>query len=349
MQPAGAVAQSWKTQASNTAANLRGISAVNKQVAWASGTGGTFVRTVDGGEHWQAGVVPGAEQLDFRDVEAFSDRTAMLLAIGPGERSRIYGTEDGGAHWTMLMQNANPKAFWDCMAWWDAKHGIVVGDPVNGNFELLITTDGGQTWINGEAPAKANEGAFAASGSCIAVEGAYREIRQQAAWQVEARAWFVTGGAAARVFASSNAGATWAAATPPMLSGPASAGAFSVAFADANNGVIVGGDYQQPGEARGNVAVSRDGGASWSRPKGLAPRGFRAAVAYDRDAKMFVTVGTTGSELSRNGDSWQPVDSENYNALSFAPDGGGWAVGPQGKIVVWVPLPHHSRFRPRLP
>jgi hypothetical protein len=33
--------------------------------------------------------VPGAEKLDFRDVEAFGESTAYLLSAGPGEGSRI--------------------------------------------------------------------------------------------------------------------------------------------------------------------------------------------------------------------------------------------------------------------
>lgn len=343
-------AQSWKTQVSNTTASLRGVSAVSKKVAWASGTAGTVLRTTDGGEHWEASTVPGAEQLDFRDIETFDERSAIVLAIGPGTKSRIYRTDDGGAHWNQLMQNSNPKGFWDCMAWWDAKHGIVIGDPVNDNFELLITTDGGATWINGEAPAKPNEGAFAASGTCIDVEGAYREVRNRTASELEARVWFATGGTVAHIFRSSNAGASWTAATPPMLSGPASAGIFSVAFSSDSDGVAVGGDYQKPNETRGNVAITRDGGASWESPKGTVPRGFRSAVDYDRDGKLWVAVGTSGSDYSKdNGKTWQAIDSENYNALSFAPDGAGWAVGPKGLIAAWVAPKHKSRFRPRLP
>lgn len=343
-------AQSWQSQNSNTTASLRGVSAVSKKVAWASGTAGTVLRTTDGGGTWEVSTVPGAEQLDFRDIEAFDDHNAIVLAIGPGTKSRIYRTEDGGAHWSQVMQNSNPKGFWDCMAWWDTKHGMVIGDPVNDNFELLITTDGGTTWINGEAPAKPNEGAFAASGTCIAVEGTYREARTRSGSELQARVWFATGGAVAHVFRSGNAGASWTAATPPVLSGPASAGIFSLAFSNDSDGVAVGGDYQKPNQTRGNVAITKDGGTSWESPDGVVPRGFRSAVAYDHGGKLWVAVGTSGSDYSKdNGKTWQPIDAENYNALSFAPDGAGWAVGPKGKIAAWVAPKHKSRFRPRLP
>src|SRR6202035_4327045 len=66
----------WNPQKSNTTASLHGLSIVNANVVWASGTGGTFVRTTDGGETWQAGTVPGGEKLDFRDVYAVDGKTA---------------------------------------------------------------------------------------------------------------------------------------------------------------------------------------------------------------------------------------------------------------------------------
>ena len=171
---AASAAAQWQTQNSSTDASLRGISAVSANVAWASGSNGTVLRTVDAGEHWQKLTVEGAEQLDFRDIQAFSESTAFGLSIGPGEQSRIYKTTDAGQHWTLQFTNHDPKAFYDCFAFWDEKHGIAVSDSVNGAFPLIITTDG-QTWNTLHPrqmpPALANEGAFAASGTCIATAG----------------------------------------------------------------------------------------------------------------------------------------------------------------------------------
>src|ERR1044072_1741744 len=123
----------WVAQVSGTNVRLRGVSAVNRRVAWASGTGGPYARPLDGGRPWQAGQVPGAADLDFRDVDAFDANTAYLLAIGEGERSRIYKTPDGGRHWTLQFQNARAAAFYDCMAFWDERRGIPVSDPVEGH------------------------------------------------------------------------------------------------------------------------------------------------------------------------------------------------------------------------
>src|SRR5687767_5588969 len=84
----------WQKQISGTTVRLRGLSAVSTSVAWASGQGGSYTRTIDGGRTWRSATVPGAETLDFRDVDAFDANTAYLLAIGEGDKSRIYKTTD---------------------------------------------------------------------------------------------------------------------------------------------------------------------------------------------------------------------------------------------------------------
>src|SRR4051812_42012450 len=237
-----------------TTENFRGVSAPSEQVVWASGTHGTYVKTVDGGQRWQVERVPDTAALDFRDIEAFSADLAYLLAAGPGEQSRIYKTTNGGTDWALQFTNHDPKGFFDCMAFWDRDHGIAVGDPVDGKFQLIKTENGGKDWkpIPPEKlpPAMDGEGAFAASGTCIAVQG-------------KKNVWFVTGGSAARVFRSSDAGETWSVVETPIVHGPASAGIFSVAFSDAKHGVIAGGDYKQPNKDVASVATTSDAGKSW--------------------------------------------------------------------------------------
>lgn len=136
----------WISEQSGTTARFRGVSAVSTLVAWASGSGGAVARTIDGGKTWRTMKVPGAEKLDFRDVEGVDANTALVLSIGEGENSRIYKTTDGGKSWTLQFTNHNAKAFYDAFAFWDARHGIAMGDPIDGRFLLLTTDDGGDTW-----------------------------------------------------------------------------------------------------------------------------------------------------------------------------------------------------------
>ncbi|HYO91193.1 MAG TPA: hypothetical protein VEQ40_06135, partial [Pyrinomonadaceae bacterium] len=251
----GAASAQWAAQSSGTGVRLRGVSAVSRTVAWASGDKGTYARTTDGGKTWQAGTVPGASELDFRDVDAFSADTAYLLSIGEGEKSRIYKTTDGGKSWVLQFKSSRPEAFFDSMAFWDSERGIAVSDPVGGRFLIISTSDGGRTWtempVDGMPAALAGEGAFAASGTCIAVEG-------------KRNVWFGTGGPeGARVFRSNDGGRTWAVTKTPISSGK-SAGIFSVIFWNSKQGVVVGGDYTKEREAKNNVAVTNDGGETWT-------------------------------------------------------------------------------------
>lgn len=317
------VAAQWIEQASGTKMRLRGVSAVNARVAWASGANGTVLKTTDGGATWQALKVPDAEKLDFRDVDAFDANTAYVLSIGEGEKSRIYKTTDGGKTWQLQFTNHNPKAFFDAMAFWDAKHGLAVSDPVDGHFLVIKTSDGGANWkevSSAQMPlAIAGEGAFAASGSCITVEG-------------NKNAWFATGGGAARVFRSTDGGESWQVAATPIVSGLPPAGIFSIVFKTAQNGVIVGGDYTKESDAQNHVATTNDGGKSWTLAKVL-PKGFRSAVAYvSGKTSRLIAVGPSGTDFSQNdGLNWIPLGTTGYHAVSFAADSG-WAVGEGGRI-----------------
>jgi photosystem II stability/assembly factor-like uncharacterized protein len=321
----------WQPQNSGTDADFRGLCAVSAQVAWASGTRGTVLRTVDGGKRWEKVNVPGAESLDFRDIQAFDAQEAFVLSIGPGESSRIYKTTDGGKHWRLLFTNPDAKAFYDGFAFWDRKHAIAMSDSVDGKFPLLTTEDG-ETWKplipRALPPALPNEGGFAASGTCIAVSG-------------KSDVWFVTGGPEARVFHSADRGVHWEVVTTPLLSGAPSRGIFSIAFQDRRNGVIVGGDYSVSQAGERTAAYTRDGGKTWMLAE-KCPAGFRSAAAFLPGATpmLWIAVGTSGSDSSRDGGkTWQSFDTGNVNAVSFVDSHTGWAVGPKGKIARFAPAP----------
>ncbi len=317
-------------QNSPTTENLRGVSALSNRVAWASGSHGTYLRTLDGGKTWRVAQVPGAETLDFRDVEAFSADIAYLLSAGPGEQSRIYSTRDGGKKWVLQFTNPDSKGFYDCMAFWNSDQGIALGDPVNGKFELIVTEDGGKNWkpiLRDKIPeALEGEGAFAASGSCITVQG-------------QSNVWFGTGGKAARVFRSNDRGRTWQVAETPIVSDKTnrsdSSGIFSIAFHDALHGVIVGGDYKHPEDGKANVAFTDNGGATWKLSK-VSPQSYFSAVAFNpKHRNGMLVVGSTHAAYTGDvrEEHWAEYMDLNLNALSFFPTGDALAVGPNGTIV----------------
>jgi len=243
-------------QNSGTTNGLIAVWPVNPQIVWASGRNGTYTVTTDGGLTWNANVVPGAEALQFRDVQAVNADIAYLLSIGDNPTDfRIYKTEDGGATWTIQFENQNPNAFYDGFAFWTPNRGIAHSDSVNGVFPDLRTTDG-TTWqdISNNMPAALpGEFSFASSGTCVTTQGGRN-------------AWIATGGAAiARVLATRDGGDTWNPYNTPLVSSP-SAGAFSVAFRDPFHGIVGGGvlDPGDPNNAR--TATSSDGGQPWALP-----------------------------------------------------------------------------------
>jgi photosystem II stability/assembly factor-like uncharacterized protein len=314
----------WTVQTSGVTQRLRGVSAVSEQVAWASGAGSTVLRTEDGGITWQKLNVT-TDALDFRDIDALDAQTAYVMSIGNGPASRIYKTSDAGKTWNLQFRNEDPKAFLDAMSFWDANHGIAFGDSVDKQFYILTTADGGKTWSRVPAanlpPAQENEGAFAASGTNIAVSG-------------KSHAWIGTGAAAlSRVLRTGDGGRTWQVADTPLASGP-SAGIFSIAFRDAKHGVIAGGDYKKESEAVNNLAVTKDGGVTWTLVKGLS--GFRSVVAYVPGMKTpaLVALGPSGGDYSLDdGRTWKPIDGPGFDTFSFAPGKQtGWGAGAEGRI-----------------
>ncbi len=335
-------------QSSGTTQLLIAVSPVNSRVVWAAGTGGTYVVTTDRGETWKSGVVPGAESLQFRDVQGVSDKVAYLMSIGNNTTDfRIYKTEDGGANWTTQFTNETVNAFYDCFAFWTPDRGITHSDSVNGVFPAIRTTDG-MTWqsISGNMPpALPGEASFSSSGTCIATEG-------------RRNAWIATGGSSiARILATRDGGDTWNAYDTPLVSSP-SAGGLSVAFRDAWHGVLGGGDLSTNSSA--DAATSNDGGKTWTLTNKPPVQGTIFCLAYvsgirhreDRghgddefhhefDRSVVITVETEPN-FDSGAAAWTPDEGRTwfklpkvsgYWAVAFANPNAGWFVGNNGQIL----------------
>jgi len=326
-EESSAPAPTLTPQQSGTTNRLQAVSPVSDRIVWVSGVGGTYAVTTDGGDTWRADVVPGAEGLEFRDVQGLSARDAYLLSAGAGTDSRIYKTRDGGASWALQFQNEDPNAFYDCFAFWARTRGITFSDAVDGRFPVIRTTNG-RTWrdIGDDLPPaqEGGEAAFAASGTCVATQGGNH-------------AWIATGAAAkARILATTNAGNRWNAYDTPLVSGPL-AGGFSVAFRDPDNGILVGGDLNVAGSQTNNVAVSEDGGKTWNLVTETPFDGaaFGASYAPGVGRRTVVATGPGGAAWSANeGESWTTLpDVTGFWAVAFASGRSGWLVGTEGRIL----------------
>jgi hypothetical protein len=330
-------------QVSGTSQLLISVSAVNSKVVWASGTGGTYVVTTDGGNTWKAGVVPGAENLQFRDVQGVSDKVAYLMSIGDNPTDfRIYRTYDGGANWHVQFTNTTVGAFYDCFAFWKPNRGVAHSDSVNGLFPE-IRTFSGQKWHSIESampPALPGEASFSSSGTCITTQG-------------DSNAWVTTGGAdTSRILATTDAGNTWNAYDTPLISNP-SAGGLSVAFRDAWHGIVGGGDLATNDSIQ--VATSGDGGHTWTLTKKPPIDGAIFALAYasgmslddgraksQDDDRTVVVTAESAPDFSSGAAAWTPDEGQTWYALptvsgywglTFANRHAGWFVGNNGQIL----------------
>jgi photosystem II stability/assembly factor-like uncharacterized protein len=311
----------WQLSDTGSAARFRGLAPVSGKVAWAAGTEGTILRTLDGGRRWQSVGPADAAALQFRDIEAFDSRAAVALTIGNGTDSRIYTTADGGHSWAASFVNDDPNAFYDCMTFLDRRHGLAVSDPVDGKFRILATSDGGRSWQvrspAGMPAALDGEFAFAASGTCLVSAGG--------------KAFFATGGgAAARVFTSADQGRTWSVTTTPVPSGP-SAGIYSLAYRDPSHGLAVGGDYVTPTAAPDGAAYLH--GRTWTVAR-TVPGEYRSGAAWVGRGPAALAVGPTGSDLTVDGGrTWKRFDTGSFDAVLCAAGGACWASGEQGRIA----------------
>ncbi len=341
----------WQMEPSETTADLRGVHAAGLGVVWASGTGGTVLRSQDSGFEWQqCAMPPGAEKLDFRAIWGWDDQNAVVMSSGPGALSRLYGTTDGCAHWTLLYTNPDKDGFWDALAFYDRKHGFLIGDPVGGKLVFKRTADGGHTWaaVPSDGLTTGTRGLFAASNSAFSLGTAIGKGSIGAG----NLPWIGTGGPGGALVLEGSLDLCTMNQSPeqcsrhysftqesiPMAGASTSAGVFSLAYLNNEDGiakaVAVGGDYAKPDESAGTSAW-------WSNNHWLAteknPGGYRSAVAWDADDKVWITVGPNGSDISRDdGRTWQPLEHApvdapkggEWNALSLP-----WVVGPHGRIA----------------
>jgi hypothetical protein len=344
----------WQMQDSGATAALRGIHAVNGAVAWASGAGGTVLRTIDGGAHWQKCAVPDAAAdgatLDLRGIQGWDANTAIVMASGPGDKSRLYKTTDGCKSWELLFVNPNaPQGFFDSF-WFNGSRGMLLGDPVAGQFMVFLTANSGRTWKRDPHPGLLLHGrslaAFAASNSCIPRGNG-----------LFARS-FATGGKDGSIFFSrpiypneelhgvidrlTRKEVPWRASPMALASGTESAGVFSIAyrypvttgicrdcgFGENSRFMAVGGDYKKPDESKGTAAWSADGGEHWTAAAN-PPHGYRSSVEWSEALRAWIAAGTNGTDMSRDdGKTWQPLDDGNWTALSLP-----FVVGPDGRIA----------------
>jgi hypothetical protein len=342
--------QVWQMQESGTTAGLRGIDSVDGTVAWASGTNGKVLKTTDGGAHWTACAIPDAATdgatLDFRGLQAWDAQTATVMSSGKGNLSRLYRTTDGCHTWKLLFRNPDINGSWDAVYIDHGLWGWLLGDPVKGQFTLFSGEVKGKTWtrqINKGIRVQAEtQRVFAASNSSMSAP--YGWVIFGSGGIEGAFVYSVVGimmcldDCRPEDMNLDGRGNKWIRESVPIGQNTDSSGVFSIGMqptnktgspiAHSNVLVIVGGDSSNPNEARNTAAYKFSHDQHWTAST-TPPHGFRSAVQWSEALKAWITVGTNGSDISRDdGKTWQPLDDGNWNALSLP-----FIVGPNGRIA----------------
>jgi photosystem II stability/assembly factor-like uncharacterized protein len=309
--------------------SIRGLSVVNEKVAWVSGSKGYIALTKDAGKTWNWQQVKGFEQSDFRDIQAFSEKEAVIMSSGTP--AVILKTVDAGATWLIKYRNRDTTIFLDAMDF-DGKHGYLLGDPVDNHFVLFETLDKGNTWKQKDQSktpmAKPGEAAFAASGSCLSFNNKNVSI--------------VTGGSLASFIYQPKPGKGWVNLQLPIAQGKSSAGAFSL-DQHGKHWLVAGGDYQRDNRLDSTLCLSTNAGKTWF--VGKFPTGFQSCIIYVND-KTYISTGTSGTNLSKdNGLTWTKIDDVSYNVCAKSGNGK-WVLlaGNNGKIAIFQPLAQRHRF-----
>ena len=283
--------------------SIRGLSVVNDKVAWISSSKGYVAVTKDAGKTWNWQQVKGFETSDFRDIEAFSDKEAIIMSSGTP--ALILKTTDGGSSWQTKYHNRDTSIFLDAMDFL-GKYGCVMGDPLNDHFVLFETKDKGKTWKERDASklpaARHGEASFAASGTCLHVfdNGLIKSNS----------ILMVSGGSSANLYNAQISAKKWITQPLPLAQGRSSAGAFSIAT-NGKHWVAVGGDYQRDSRTDSTACYSFDAGKTWKIAR-TCPA-FQSCVQH-LEGKIYLSTGTSGTYLSKDdGISWTKIDAGSYN------------------------------------
>ena len=307
---------------SPTKSLLQAISIFDKNTTWLSGHNGSFVRTNNGGVSWELFTHPTGDTLQFRDIHALDANTVMLMSAGPGSLSRIFSFQ-APDRWEENFVMQDSLGFLDCMDFWDNQRGIAYGDAIDKYPYILLTSDGGKTWVRADSTrmpvAGKGEGGFAASGTCVTTGE-------------NGKAWIATGaGGHCRLLITADYGISWKELDSPLVSGEV-AGNTSVSFIG-EIGIVAGGDLLKPDEYTDNSAFSKDGGQSWkltNQPQTSGPFYGSAITAIDDQIFAFV-CGPSGLEYTKDsGQTWNTLDTINYWAVSMKGNTG-FASGKDGK------------------
>ena len=293
-------AQMVKILTSGTKISLRGLSVVSDKTVWVSGSSGTVGFTLDGGINWHWINVNGFEKRDFRDIEAFDDSTALIMAVD--KPAYILKTSDAGKSWRTVYSNFEKGMFLDAMDF-NKSNGVVIGDPIDGKFFVATTKDAGETWLDipfAQRPkADSGEACFASSGTNVRL-------------LINNKPVFISGGVSSHFYLDKKK------IFLPILQGKESTGANSIAYKNKKIFVAVGGNFNAKNDRERNCFVTYNAGKTWSAPV-ISPFGYRSCIEFIKQ-NTWITCGLNGIDISLNNcKEFKSISTEGFHVCRKSP------------------------------
>lgn len=348
---------SWELIDSGSSAVFSSLDAVSSDVAWVGSIDGQVMLTDDSGTSFTDVTPPydPATGLIVLDVEATSAGEALVLAhVFDDETTVVYRTTDAGTNWTEAYVSAT---FINCIAMFDRRHGFAMGDPVDGKFQIIVTSDRGRSWNlvppTGMPDALEGEVALGFGGECAAATGrtaffgtaAYppQPDGRPSPLRGIAPTGEPAGAANGRVFRSADFGVTWDVASTPVrccIRG--------MDFRTNRLGLAIGGDFSDP-VLTDRLARTTDGGVTWvvvndplleinhvSLAWWSDPRGNELISVPEARRTVFAT-GETSLVSRDRGKTWELFDDGPMyvtDCVKGSPTC--WGAGPDGRIAKLV-------------
>jgi photosystem II stability/assembly factor-like uncharacterized protein len=313
-------AQTVELLTTGTKTSIRGLSVVNDNILWVSGSNGKVGKSIDGGKSWDWMTVKGFEKTDFRDIEAFDEKTAVIMGIA--EPAYILKTFNGGESWKLVYTDSTKGIFLDAMDFFPDGRGVVIGDPINGRMYMARTIDNGSNWQRtafDKLPELAEgEAFFASSGTNV------RPLNYE-------ESVIVTSGKKSRLYMRGKL------SDMPILQGGESTGANSITVWNRGNKVekmvVVGGDFGKDTLKQHNCYYTTNLGKTWVAPT-EGPHGYRSCVEFI-DKNTLIACGTSGVDISKDGaKTWQLISPKSFHVCRMAKEGTSvYLAGSNGTVA----------------
>ena len=314
----------------NQSTGINYISIADENVVWATAFDGSgsgenmqqFTKTTDGGNSWESyNIDIGNLNLGISMIHAYNDQIAWLVAYprGANQTGGIFKTDDGGLNWS--RQNSadydTSSSFANVVYFWDENIGFAQGDPINGEFELYVTQNGGDNWTQVPGNNIPNP-----------LGGEYGYTRQIEV--VGNNVWFTTN--KGRIYRSSDKGNNWDVFQSPIVDFGSAEVNGNISFGDSQNGILI--------DNSTNVFRTENGGETWSEITTSGPV-YTSGLCYIEGTDTVFSTGNGSSFSLDGGYSWTPIDNAVHLFVDFYNEELGWSgawtqvVGASSSGGVW--------------